>query len=138
MPTPGGLWVGLGELGCHPQVTDGWTFRLRERKRHVGRSAWHVRVPLKQSPSREDRRTEGKIRTARRAQTVTHWPLLTQIESNMSLKLPRTWDFNLKAEAAKIGQRRCSSRGYPHSEEADTGVCFCGCHEQCLCGGCFC
>lgn len=101
--------MGLGELGCHPQVTDGWTFRLRERKRHVGRSAWHVRVPAKQSLGREGRRTEGKIRKARRAQTVTHWPLdqpLTQIGSKMSLKLPRNWDFNLKAEAVKIGKVR--------------------------------
>lgn len=99
--------MGLGELGCHPQVTDGWTFRLRERKRHVARSAWHVRVPAKQSLGRAGRRTEGKIRNARRARTVTHWPLdqpLTQIGSKMSLKLPRNWDFNLKAEAAKIGK----------------------------------
>lgn len=40
---------------------------------------------------------------------MTHWPLdqpLTQIGSKMSLKLPRNWDFNLKAEAAKIGKVR--------------------------------
>lgn len=101
--------MGLGEFGCHFRVTDGWTVHVRERRRHVGRSVWNVRVPAKQSTGREGRGTEGKITKARRAQPVTHSPLdqlLTQIGSKMSLKLPRNWDFNLKAEASKIGKVR--------------------------------
>lgn len=101
--------MGLGEFWCQPQMTDGWPVHVRERRRHVGRSVWNVRVPAKQSPGREGRGTEGKIRKARKAQPVTHWPLdrlLTQIGSKMSLKLPRNWDFPLKMEAAKIGKVR--------------------------------
>lgn len=100
--------MGLGEFGCHPRVTDGWTVHERERRRHVGRSVWSVRVPAKQATGREGRGTEVKIRETRRAQPVTHCEpldqLLTHLGSKMSLKLPRNWDFNLKAEASKIGK----------------------------------
>lgn len=101
--------MGLGAFGCHPQVTDGWTVHVRERRRHVGRLVWSVRVPAKQATGREGRGTEGKIREARRAQPVTQEPLdqlLTHLGSKMSLKLPRNWDFNLKTEASKIGKVR--------------------------------
>lgn len=106
--------MGLGEFGCHPRVTDGWTVHLRERRRHVGRSVWSERVTAKPSPGREVRGTEGKSRKARRAQPVTHWPLdqlLTHIGSKMSLKLPRNWDFNLKVEAVKIARSRSVMTG---------------------------
>lgn len=106
--------MGLGEFGCHPRVTDGWTVHLRERRRHVGRSVWSVRVTAKPSPGREVRGTEGKSRKARRAQPVTHWPLdqlLTHVGSKMSLKLPRNWDFNLKVETVKIARSRSVMTG---------------------------
>lgn len=62
--------MGLGEFGCHFRVTDGWTVHVRERRRHVGRLVWNVRVPAKQSTGREGRGTEGKITKARRKGTA--------------------------------------------------------------------
>lgn len=129
MPALGGLWVGLGEFGCQPRVTDGWPVHVRERRRHVGRSVWNLRVPAEHSPGREGRGSEGKIRKARRTQPVTHRPLdqlLTQIGSKMSLKLPRNWDFHLKVEAAKIGKVRAQVFPGGSYARAPT-ICMLGC-----------
>ena len=81
----------------------------------MGRLVWSVRVPAKQATGREGRGTEVKIRETRRAQPVTHCEpldqLLTHLGSKMSLKLPRNWDFNLKAEASKIARSRSVMTG---------------------------
>lgn len=104
-PAPGGLWVGFGGgLGTIPQVTDDWTFHLRERRTHAGKSTSNPRLPGKQSERRKhSHQPQGKLGKAGRTEADSPLQqLLPRTGSKMSLKLPRNWDFTLKGEAGKM------------------------------------
>lgn len=51
VPVPLGLlgpWGAVGGFGCPPQVTDGWTFPLKERRTHTGKSTSNPRLLVKE------------------------------------------------------------------------------------------
>lgn len=107
--SPCGTVGGLGGIRVPSPKwqTDVWTFLLKERRAHAGKSTPNPGLLVKNSQrGTHTENLEGNIEKARRAGIVTHLllqQLLTRRGSKMSLKLPRNWEFNLKVEAGRIG-----------------------------------
>lgn len=100
-----------------PSPSDRWMDLSSERKEETRGQISLARKSACGAITRQRRQTDGLKGRAEESKKSTHCGslathltrLLTQIGSKMSLKLPRNWDFNLKAEAAKIGKVRSRS-----------------------------
>lgn len=102
-----------------PSPSDRWMDLSSERKEETRGQISLARKSACGAITRQRRRTDGLKGRAEESKKSTHCGslathltrLLTQIGSKMSLKLPRNWDFNLKAEAAKIARSRSVMTG---------------------------